>query len=467
MKTVKLSDLTLRNLAQNHASFKEKIEIARALDRLRVDVMELPAIRDAKADALTNKTVASVVTGAAISALCGLSERSIEEAWESVRAARFPELHLMFPASAIQMEYTCHKKAPAMTEMIAALTAKARYYCDSVEVSFQDATRAEKAFLYQATAAAVDAGANTVTFCDTAGIMTPEECAAFLNDLQENVPTLAKAELGVELSDEIHMAVACAAAAVEAGAVRVKTSVTPMGVPLVEDFEKYIRLRGDARGIRVNLRGTELNRTAAQLQFLIQTRRGDGSPFDNGVAPETGAVSLSAGDDIGEVTRAVKQLGYEMSEEDYAKVYEAFRRIAAQKHFVGSRELEAIIATTAFQAPSTYHITRYTVTSGNTIGAMADLLLERDGESLQGVSAGDGPVDAAFLAIERIIGHHYELDDFQIQTVTEGREAMGSALVKLRAHGKLYSGTGISTDIIGASIRAYISALNKIVYEEA
>ena len=158
-------------------------------------------------------------------------------------------------------------------------------------------------------------------------------------------------------------------------------------------------------------------------------------------------------------------MGYDLSEEDTAKVYEAFRRIADKKHFVGVKELEAIVATSAFQVPSTYRIDQYVVTNGNRVAAMANITLERDGKKLQGVSMGDGPVDAAFLAIEQIIGHHYELDDFQIQTVTEGREAMGSALVKLRSGGRLYSGNGISTDIIGASIRAYISALNKIVYE--
>ncbi|MBR2189026.1 MAG: 2-isopropylmalate synthase, partial [Eubacterium sp.] len=142
-------------------------------------------------------------------------------------------------------------------------------------------------------------------------------------------------------------------------------------------------------------------------------------------------------------------------------------RVAEKKHFVGTRELDAIVASASLQVPSTYRIDNYVINSGNVITATANLLLDRNGEKLRGVGVGDGPIDAAFLAIEQIIGHHYELDDFQVQTVTEGRDAMGSALVKLRAGGRVYSGTGISTDIIGASIRAYISALNKIVYEEA
>jgi 2-isopropylmalate synthase len=138
----------------------------------------------------------------------------------------------------------------------------------------------------------------------------------------------------------------------------------------------------------------------------------------------------------------------------------AFKTIETQE------ELDAIIASTAMEVPATYQIVNYVINSGNVITATANLLLSRNGEEVRGVGIGDGPIDAAFQAIEQVIGHHYELDDFQIQTVTEGRDAMGSALVKLRAGGRVYSGNGISTDIIGASIRAYISALNKIVYEE-
>jgi 2-isopropylmalate synthase len=118
------------------------------------------------------------------------------------------------------------------------------------------------------------------------------------------------------------------------------------------------------------------------------------------------------------------------------------------------------------QVPSTYHVISYVVNSGNVITATATVTLERDGEKLMGVSTGDGPIDAAFHAIEQIVGHHYELDDFQIQAITKGREALGSSLIRLRAGGKVYPGSGVSTDIIGACVRAYINALNKIVYGE-
>ena len=159
-------------------------------------------------------------------------------------------------------------------------------------------------------------------------------------------------------------------------------------------------------------------------------------------------------------------LGYDLSEEDGPKVYEAFTRIASRKERVGARELDAIIASAALQVPPTFRLENYVINSGNSISATCHMQLRRDDKLLESVCLGDGPVDAAFLAIEQIVGCHYELDDFQIQSVTEGREAMGETVVRLRAGGKIYSGRGISTDIIGSSIRAYISAVNKIVYEE-
>ena len=158
-------------------------------------------------------------------------------------------------------------------------------------------------------------------------------------------------------------------------------------------------------------------------------------------------------------------MGYDLTEEDCVKVYEEFLRVASKKT-VESKELEAIVASVALQVPPTYKLASYVINNGNIISSSAQITLEKNGEIMQGICLGDGPIAASFLAIEQIIGYHYELDDFQIQSVTQGKEAVGNALVKLRQGGKLYSGNGISTDIIGASIRAYINAVNKIVYEE-
>ena len=175
---------------------------------------------------------------------------------------------------------------------------------------------------------------------------------------------------------------------------------------------------------------------------------------------------LDKNDSKESVQTAVLQLGYDLTEEDMVKVYEEFLRVAEKKN-VGAKELDAVVASVALQVPPTYKLISYVINSGNVITATAQITVEKDGKEIKGICLGDGPIDAAFLAVEQIVGHHYELDDFQIQSVTEGKQALGSAIVKLRNNGKLYSGNGISTDILGAGIRAYINAVNKIVYEEA
>ena len=469
MKTIKIIDMTLSasaSLRDAALSFKEKLEIARTLDRLKVDAIELPAIAGGKADVLANKTIAATVS-AALSAAVDIASGNIEETWESVRNARHPQLNLLTPVSPVQMEYTCHKKAPAMLEAIRAQVAKCRFYCENVEFTAVDASRAEPDFLYAAVEAAINAGANRVTLCDTSGVLLPDEFAAFVKNLRQNVDGMANAELYVQPSDEMGMALACAAAAIPAGADGVKCAAVPAGLPTLEMLARFARAKGPALDFNIGLRTTELTRAVGQLEWMLNSQKEDASPMGNLGIGETANVTLDINDPIGEVVKVVRQLGYELSDEDNARVYDAFRRVASRKHFVGTKELDAIIASTALQVPSTYHIENYVINSGNVITATANILLDRNGEKLRGVGVGDGPIDAAFLAIEQIIGHHYELDDFQIQTVTEGRDAMGSALVKLRADGRVYSGNGISTDIIGASIRAYISALNKIVYEEA
>ena len=178
-------------------------------------------------------------------------------------------------------------------------------------------------------------------------------------------------------------------------------------------------------------------------------------------------LQLAISDSVEEVTMAARQLGYELSGEDGHAVWEAVQDMLRHKDALNARELDAIIASVALQVPPTYLVESYLINSGNNISAVAHLKLSRHGQTMEGVALGDGPIDAAFLAIEQILHHHYELDDFQIRAVTEGHEAMGETVVRLLSNGKLYSGRGISMDIVGSSIQAYINALNKIAYEEA
>ena len=459
MKKIVISDTTLCR-EDSSFSFKEKIEIARQLDRLNVDIIELPTIRNPKTDVLLVRTVASFVKKSVLSVAAGATAESIELAGAALNAAKHPRIRIELSMSPVGMEYTYHKKPAKMLAWIGEAIAMAKEKCADVEFCALDATRSEESFLKDAVAAAVRAGASVISVCDNAGQLLPDDFAAFAGKIAKD----AGLPVAVHFDNSNGLACAAAALAVKQENVEgVKTSVGGNCVPL-EVFADMVKNCGVNYRLSTGLKLTELHRIVKQILW-ISNHAGSDKIAGGAVAGDHNFI-LDANDAKEDVAAAVAKLGYDLSEEDCNNVYEEFLRVAAKK-IVGERELEAIVASVALQVPATYRLKNYVVNNGNIISCSAQITLTKEDADMQGICLGDGPIDAAFLALEQIIGRHYELDDFQIQSVTEGTEAMGSALVKLRSGGKLYSGNGISTDIICASIRAYINAVNKIVYEEA
>lgn len=467
MNRIRISDVTMKQTGRELSlSFKEKIELAKLLDKLDVSVIELEGIRSNKIDSLRIKSIASAVQSGIVAVPVQLDAQSVEETWNALRSAKHPRLQVCASVSSVQMEYLYHKKTEAMLQAVSDTIAACKALCQDVEFVADDATRSDPAFLAQILSVAIEKGANTVTVCDTAGTMMPEEFTGFLKALYEAVPGIKNVCLGVSCSNELSMADACAVAAACQGAGEIKTAAYPVNTASLSNVSRIINTRGNSFDAICSVQVTQLNRIINQITWMCETGRSKNSPFDNGVQDEDSDIYLTVHDDLTGVLKAVERMGYDLSEEDGIKVYEAFQTIASKKEKVSAKELDAIVASAAMQVPSAYQLDTYVITAGNTISATAHLKLRKADVPMEGVCIGDGPIDAAFLAIESITGCHYELDDFQIQAVTEGREAMGQAVVKLRSGGKLYSGKGISTDIVGASIHAYISALNKIVYEE-
>ncbi len=459
MKQIKIADTTLCRVG-NAFRFKEQIEIARQLEKLNVDIIELPEIQNAKTETLLIRTVSSFVKKSILSVGAGSTKESVALAGAALNGAAHGRIRIELPISPVGMEYHCHKKAPAMLTYISELVAQAKELCNDVEFCAVDATRAEGEFLMEALKAAESAGANALSVCDDATQMLPDEFAAFIAPIA-NATAL---ELGVKCANGNGMACANAILAVRAGASAVKTAVGGNTVEL-DIFADMIKNCGERSGFFSGICTTELHRNVKQIKWISENSKNEKTVVA-GMGAEDMGICLDAHDDRSAVADATVKLGYDLSEEDLSAVYEEFCNVAA-KLSVGAKELEAIIASVALQVPATYKLINYVVNTGNILSSSAQITVEKSGKQMQGVCLGDGPVDAAFRAVEQIVGRHYELDDFQIQSVTEGKGAMGSAIVKLRSEGKLYSGNGISTDIVEASIRAYINAVNKIVYEEA
>ena len=459
MKRIKIADATLCK-AENAFSFKEKIDIARQLEKLDIDVIELPEIQNARIDTLLIKTISTFVKKSTISVAAGMSVESVENATAALSTAVHPCIRIELPTSPVSMEYVCHKKPDKMIAWVEKIVTLAKEKCSNVEFCALDASRAEPTFLASVINAAIFSGACEVTLCDDAGEMLPDDFADFV----KNIANAVSVPVNVRCSNQNSMACANAIMAIRAGASGVKTAVGDATVS-IENFAGMVKNCGNRYGFYSDIRYTELHRTVKQIGWVLNNVKSAKGSVTSVVVDDE-PIHLDVHDDKDAVVASVVKLGYDLSEEDKSLVYQEFLRVATKKK-VGAKELEAIVASVALQVPPTYELVNYVVNSGNIISTSAQITLKKDGEQLTGICIGDGPIDAAFSAIEQIIGYRYELDDFQIQAVTEGTEAMGAALVKLRSDGKLYSGNGISTDIIGAGIRAYINAVNKIVYEEA
>ena len=467
MKKAAVADATLR--MYDHADctlgFKEKIEIVKQLDRLCVDVIETAPLLNGKSDVLFLHTIAPLTKKCVISCAAPLDDDLIDLSCKALKTAAKPRLNIIAPVSTVQMEYHCHKKPDAVLEKIAAVTEKVHACGIETEVSFADATRAEYDFLLKAVKSAISAGAQIITICDSAGMLLPGEMSDFLSRLQKDAPELEKVVLSLECCDELHMAPACAIAAIKAGVRQIKTAIGIPGILELQAWSDVLRAKGDALGIETTLNRTACASIIQSVEAIVSGKLASSMPERKQTLPASENWKLAAGEDMAAIGEAVKKLGYELSAEDLGKVYNEFLNISRKKE-LGPKDLDAIVATVAMQVPPTYTLKSFVINSGNIITSMAHVILLKNGEEVQGFSMGDGPIDAAFLSIENIIGRHFELDDFQITAVTEGREAVGSGIVRLRSNGKLYSGKGISTDVIGAGIRAYVDALNKICYEE-
>ena len=455
MKKIMVSDVTLRvaNEQDLALTFRDKLEVVEKIDATFVDAIELPALINSKENEVIYRTISESVKNAVVKIPVGDSAESVKFAVECVKGAKETCLQVVMPVSTAQMEYFYHLKAPAMILKIKELCEIASKESGCVEFVALDAFRAEEGFVEQCAKTAFEAGASIITLCDDAGVALPED----YKNLIQAIKSVCDIKVGVEPSNALSLAAASAIEAIKAGADCVKTSS-------IGEYLSSAVLSNIFRAKKFDI-DAECMVDVTNVNSIVSAIKGiSDSVTCIGAENQTGYVDAEA--TLKDVAEMIKKIGYELSDADVGNVYEEIKKLTLRKESIDLKELEAVIASTTMQVPSTYHLVNYVVNSGNIIPATANVTLEKDGQKFTGVSTGDGPIDAAFHAIEQVVGHHYELDDFQVHAVTKGRGAVGSSIIRLRADGKLYPGNGASTDIVGACIRAYINALNKIVYEE-
>lgn len=458
MKVIICDETLRKNLTGKtlEMSFKEKLNVARHLDDLKVDIIGVGPVDDPKTDSILFRTISTFIKNSKISCSAKATKESIDLAYDVVKNSKGGIIAIEFPSTVMQMEYLYHKKPEKMLETIKELISYAKGLNVLVEAIFLDATRAENKYLIDAINAASEA--DYVSVMDSAGIALPNEFNDFVKTLKDNTKTK---KFGIGCSNSLSLASASVISSIN-NVDYVKTTVFGEELPKLEDICQIVKTLG-------NKYKFEMNVDATKVKDLITDIKNDHDSLNQPITSSqtvTDVKLLDKNVKEEELNDIIKTLGYDLSVSDQNAVYEAFLNTVNKKAQIKLKELDVIIANVAMQVPQTYKLDNFVINSGNKIKSTSTVTILKGNTELFGIAYGDGPIDASFKAIEQIIGRSFELDDFKIKATTKGAESMGEALIKLRYNGKLYSGNGVSTDINGASIRAYIQAVNKIIYDE-
>jgi len=466
LKRVYVSDYSLISISNvKKLLFREKAAIVSSLCNCGVDSIELPEITRPKEDYIIYKSISMNAGNTEL--ILPVGQAGPKASYEAIQFCTNTCLQVSLPVSPMKMEYKMGLKEKALLNQITTRVREAAEYTD-VEFNAEDATRSNIDFLITACKAAEEAGASRICLSDEWGECLTDEVADMVNALYSelSIPIWFKA------SDKMGMALANSIAAIDEGCTGIKAAVSGKYALIIDLFASFVGARGIDSEITCGLNPQTCHSISEKIRNntiadSIETANAKATSASADASNKSDDIFLDSSSDLKDVKKACEKLGYDLSEEDVSKVNDALKRICEKKSSVGRIEFEAIISSSAQQVPSTYHLENFNVSTSNITTSMAHVTLTKNGESIEGIAAGDGPIDSAFKAIEAAIGYHYDLDDFQIQAITKGKESLGATIVKLRSEsGKLYSGDGLSSDIVGAGIRAYINALNKIVYEE-
>src|SRR6476659_1423328 len=493
---VHIFDTTLRDGEQSPGislNTAEKVEIAQQLARLGVDVIEAGFPITSPGDFEAVEAISRKVEGPTICGLARTHKADIDAAWGAIRDAARPRIHTFISTSDIHIEHQLQTDREDVKGQARAAVALARSYCDDVEFSPMDATRAEIEFTAEVCAIAVEEGATVINIPDTVGYTTPEEYAAYFRRLYELVPGLREVETSVHCHDDLGLAVANSYAGVLAGARQVECAVNGIGERAgncsLEEIVMLVRTREDVHGLTTGVQTRELARTSRMVSRLtgypVQPNKAvvgrnafahESGIHQDGVLKERTTYEIMDATEVGldsnsivlgkhsgrhALRDALEQLGFKIEGNALNAAFKRFKEVADKKKQVTSLDLEAIVSDQVREGTSRYELAWFDVEASTRRPPTAKVAVKMpSGEEAVGESSGDGPVDAIFLAIQKAAGTECELRQYTVEAVTGGEDALGQVTVMLRAAGRLATGQGVATDILEASARAYVRALS-------
>jgi 2-isopropylmalate synthase len=495
---ITIFDTTLRDGEQSPGgsmNHEEKLEMAHALAALGVDVIEAGFPIASPGDFESVRTIAKQVRGVQICGLARCNEKDIDRAWEALKGAERPRIHVFLATSAIHREFKLRMDKDEIIRRAVEGVKRARNVCDNIEFSPEDAARTESDFLCQVVEAVIAAGATTVNIPDTVGYATPTHMGRVIKNLVDRVPNIAKAVISVHCHDDLGMAVANSLAAVENGAGQIECTINGIGERAgncsLEEVVMALRTRNDYYQASTSIETRRLVPTSRLLTSLtgLVVQRNKAIVGRNAFAHESGihqdgmlkeptTYEIMRPEDVGftktdlvlgkhsgraALADRAKALGYHLTAEQLQTVFEAFKALADRKKEIYDGDIAALCEQQFMDESEQWTLTSYHIECGNHEKPRVTLRLKHGvqefGESME---CGDGPVDAIFLAIERLTGVSVVCRDFRVHSVTVGKDAQGEVNVEVEHNGTTYRGRGVSTDSVEASARAFLNAINKI-----
>ncbi|MEM1483847.1 2-isopropylmalate synthase [Oscillospiraceae bacterium PP1C4] len=501
-RQIKIFDTTLRDGEQSPGcsmNFNEKIEMAYQLERLGVDIIEAGFPISSPDDFASVKAIAQKIKTSTIAGLSRCVEGDIQRTYDAVKFAEAPRIHVFLATSDIHMKYKLKMTPEQVIERTAAMVKFARSLCSDIEFSAEDASRSNRDFLVRVFDTAIAAGATTINIPDTVGYSTPNEMYDLISYIKAHLQN-PHVDISVHNHNDLGMGVANTLSCIRAGATQVECTINGIGEragnAALDEIVMTLHTRKDYYDCTTNINTKQIYRTSKLLTTITGVGVSPNKPIvganafahesgihQHGVLEERTTYEIMSPDDIGiyrnkmvlgkhsgkhAFADRISELGYKMSDADIAEAFERFKILADRKKDISDKDIEALIGSAAFsEIKETYVLKNFVINSGTVISATATVCLIKDNEEeIEHVARGEGPIDAAFKAIDRIVKMDSKLENWAMQAVTEGEDALGEAISKITCNGHLVTGRGLSPDILEASIKSYINAINKAIAVE-
>ncbi|MFH1894624.1 MAG: 2-isopropylmalate synthase [Patescibacteria group bacterium] len=500
MKKIIILDTTLRDGEQSAGAAlnaQEKLDIARQLEKLGVDVIEAGFPINSGGELKAVRNIAKNVRKPIICALAHAQYSAIDAAWEAVKCAERPRIHVFLSSSDIHINHQLKKTRQQIMEISSEMVAYAKEYLDDVEFTPMDSTRTKEEYLYKILEAVIEAGATTVNIADTVGYTIPEEFCNLIEGIFKNVSNISQATVSVHCHDDLGLSVANSLSALKCGARQIECTINGIGERAgnasLEEIVMAIKTRQDLFQYFVGIDTRQISKTSKMVSELtgmpIQPNKAivganafkhESGIHQDGVIKEKTTYEIMKPEDIGlagstlsigklsgrhAVRKRLEELGYTLNDADFNKAFAAFKELADKKREITDADLEALVSEELRTTSETYHLEKIHVVCGepNTIPVAAIEIKSKDGKILPATARGTGPIDAAYKAVNKIVKIPIRLIEFNVKSITGGIDALGEVAVKIESGGRIYAGRGAHTDIVVASARAYINAINRLL----